>query len=150
MDAYIAMSIITLVILIDQISKLLAKLTLKNKTIDLLNERIQFTYLENSGMAMGKLSGKYYYFILVTIIALIAFLHLCININFESRIFYSISLCLLIGGTIGNFLDRVLRGYVIDFLTGYLFKKNLPVFNLADFAIMIGGLCTLIFGIIEV
>ena len=100
-------------------------------------------------MAMGKYDGKYFLFYAVTIFSLTIYSLFADQIDFMHNTWFSIGLSILIGGTFSNFIDRVIRGYVIDFITGTIFKKNLPVYNLADFFIFIGSLLAIIFAFVE-
>lgn len=146
----IAVIIIISCIVLDQLTKILAKIKLKNKrSIHVFKNHYYFTYVENSGMAMGKNDGKYYLFFAITIISLSIYSVFTKEIDFLHNTWFSIGLSILIGGTFGNLIDRVLRGYVIDFITGEIFHKHLPVYNLADFFIFIGSLLAVIFAIIE-
>jgi len=152
-DMTIAILVILGWIIIDQITKIIAQNKLyKNKikkSVHVWKDYFYFTYIENSGMAMGKYNGKYLYLYVATVLSLAVFSFCANYIDFHHNVWFSIGLCTLIGGTIGNFIDRVLRGYVIDFITGRIGKLNLPVYNIADLCIFIGGILTILFSIIR-
>ena len=57
---------------------------------------------------------------------------------------------LLLGGAIGNLIDRIVYGYVIDFLDFYIFKYDFPIFNVADIGIVVGIILLLVSMILEV
>ena len=94
--------------------------------------------MENRGGAWGIFGGNLTLFIIITIISLGAMIFFFKDFNLKTDPLYSISLCLLIAGTIGNFIDRIIFKYVTDFLDFYIFGYDFPVFNVADICIVLG------------
>jgi len=93
------------------------------------------TYVENRGAAFGILQNFRWIFIVLTVIVVGAMIWYFIrNKNRVLRL----SLALLISGAVGNFIDRALRGFVVDFLDFYPFGYDFPVFNVADICINVG------------
>ena len=91
----------------------------------------ELSYLENHGAAFGILQGQKTFFVTMTVIVLIILIFLYIRIPDTKRYTYMrLILILLISGAIGNFIDRCLHNYVIDFF--YLKLIDFPVFNVAD------------------
>lgn len=127
------------IVIIDQITKFLAVRYLKGQTaINIIDNFIKFEYVENYGAAFGILQEKKIFFIIVTLIVLIAI------IFFVTKYFYALSrlmkiaLAMLSGGAVGNFIDRVRLGYVLDFISLKLpGNYKFPVFNIADSFIVI-------------
>lgn len=123
-------------IIFDQISKLLVV-----KYLDLyvkkniINNFFYLTYVKNDGAAWSILKGNMIFLIIITVCALGFIIY---NLYKEKNIskLDSISYGLLIGGIIGNFIDRLRLGYVIDFLDFNIFGYNFPVFNIADVMIV--------------
>lgn len=96
------------------------------------------TLIKNDGGAFGIMSGGRWIFILLAlifIIYLIRYIYIDTNIKKLDVITYS----LLLAGVVGNLIDRVVYGYVVDYLDFYIFKYNAPVFNFADMCIVIGA-----------
>ena len=119
--------------LFDQYSKYLAVKHLKKGSIALIDGVFELSYLENKGAAWGILSGKISFFTIITIIILIGIIWLIIRIgNFTGKRFFGLQLLftILSSGAVGNFIDRVGQGYVVDFL--YFKLIDFPVFNVAD------------------
>ncbi len=144
---YILFSI--LLIAFDQITKYISAKYLMDNTVEIFSW-FKFMYLENRGAAFGMLSGKQTFFIILTV-AVIIFLSVYVYNNRNQ--FNKIEKCafvLFISGAIGNFIDRVLNGYVIDFISVRLFNVyDFPVFNLADCYISVAAfifILTIIFG----
>ena len=124
---------------IDQITKAIARSYLKPKSsITIIKNFFKFTYVENKGGAWGAFSGKLWLFIIITVIALGVMFYLLKDFNLQTNKMYSIGLCLIIAGAIGNFIDRLALKYVTDFLDFYIFGYDFPVFNVADICIVIG------------
>lgn len=102
--------------------------------------------LNNHGAAYNILSGQKLFFLIITVIATLVLFFLLIKYGRKSY-FLGISLTLLLGGTLGNALDRLLHGYVIDMI--YLNIFNLPflnfVCNFADILITIGVVLIIIY-----
>ena len=127
--------IISIVILIlDQLSKYLISLNygiLENKNFILFNINI----VRNYGAAFNIFTGNRIFLSLVSFIISLFIIYFILTINKDNNIdFYSYSF--ILGGTLGNGLDRILKGYVIDFIN--LKFINFPVFNIADISINIG------------
>ena len=132
-------SIVVICVLLDQITKVIARSQLKPKgSITIIKNFFKFTYVENKGGAWGAFSGKLWLFIIITVIALGIMFYLLKDFNLQNNKMYSIGLCLIIAGAIGNFIDRLALKYVTDFLDFYIFGYDFPVFNVADICIVIG------------
>ena len=131
-------------ILIDQVTKLLALSQLKgNPDIILIPGVLQLKYLENRGMAFGMLQGRQMLFLVLCIAFCAVMLWLFFRIP---KTGYYIPLILaggiLTGGAAGNFIDRAFRGYVVDFI--YVSLIDFPIFNLADIYVVCGGIALVI------
>ncbi|MFH5880789.1 signal peptidase II [Liberiplasma polymorphum] len=96
------------------------------------------THHHNDGAAWGMFSGQMVFLIAITLLALSLFAYLFKDVDLKQRKFYSYAVILLIAGTLGNFIDRLFLGYVIDFIDVYIFTYNFPIFNVADSALTIG------------
>jgi len=133
-----------LLLLIDQISKVLVvKLIDINSSIELIKNFFYLTYTHNTGAAFSILMGKRIFLILIAVVILIAIFNYLRKNKIESKV-EKIAFSLVIGGSIGNLLNRIVRGYVIDFLDFKIFGYNFPIFNLADTFIVIGVFLLLI------
>lgn len=131
--------------LVDIISKrLVVSFINEFDNISIIKNFFSLTYVKNTGVAFSFLDGYVSVIILMTLIVLfIIFKYLKdININRLEAFGYSF----IIGGAIGNLFDRVVYGYVIDFLDFKIFGYNYPVFNLADTFIVIGVFMLILFG----
>lgn len=119
-------------LLLDQMSKHMAVLHLKQQnSIEIIPNVFELRYLENHGAAFGIMQGKIQLFVPLTIIMCAVFVFLYIKLPLEKKfISLRILLCFVFSGAIGNFIDRIMYGYVIDFL--YFKLINFPIFNVAD------------------
>lgn len=95
------------------------------------------TYVKNTGAAWSILAGKRWLLLLVSFLIIVFFL-LYIRKNKNATLLEKIGYSMILGGAIGNFLDRAIYGYVIDFLDFSIFGYDYPIFNLADSFIFIG------------
>lgn len=95
---------------------------------------LSITNLRNDGAAWRILAGQQWLFSIITIIAIIAVVYFMIQS--KGKKLYLVSMTILLGGIIGNFINRLLDGYVVDmFQTDFI---NFPVFNFADMCITFG------------
>ena len=117
------------------------------QSIPIINNFFSITFAKNTGGAFSFLEGRVPLIIIMTSIVIIFIIKYIKNnhINKLETICYS----LVIGGAIGNLIDRIIYGYVIDFLDFNLLGYNFPIFNLADTAIVIGIILLIIFSTIE-
>lgn len=124
---------------LDQITKYLAVLYLKDKAaISILSGIFELSYLENHGAAFGILQGQKFFLIAVTAITMLILIYCYIRIPEDKHYFYvRMIILLLISGAIGNFIDRCLHEYVIDFF--YFRLIDFPVFNVADIYVSIAA-----------
>ncbi|MFW5914015.1 MAG: signal peptidase II [Bacillota bacterium] len=104
----------------------------------LIDNFIRITHHHNYGASWGLFQGQTLFFILVTLVALFAFIFFAKDMDFKEKPVYSLGLSFLIGGTIGNFIDRIRLGYVVDFIDTYIFGYDFPIFNVADAALTVG------------
>lgn len=131
--------IISIILLcIDQISKLLVvNLLTKTDSITIIKNFFYLTYINNDGAAFSILVGKRIFLILIAVLVIVMLIRYIKKNNIQNKL-ELVSISLIIGGSLGNLMDRVVRGYVIDFLDFKIFNYNSPIFNLADTFIVIG------------
>ena len=131
--------IISIILLcIDQISKLLVvNLLTKTDSITIIKNFFYLTYINNDGAAFSILVGKRIFLILIAVLVIVMLIRYIKKNNIQNKL-ELVSISLIIGGSLGNLMDRVIRGYVIDFLDFKIFNYNFPIFNLADTLIVIG------------
>ncbi len=129
------------IVVLDQIFKYLAINNLKSiENIVVIDNLLYFTYLENRGAAFGIFSNQRWLFIIATVLAIILLVYLVFVKKFQSKIF-NISVALIIGGGVGNLIDRIFLGYVVDYIQISFFP---PVCNFADYCITAGTIILII------
>ncbi len=112
------------------------------KDFEIIKGFFYLTYVENRGAAFGILQNFRWFFIILTVIALAVMVWYFIkNQNKMLRL----SLSFIMAGELGNFIDRLFRGFVVDFFDFYPFGYNFPVFNVADICVNIGVFFLLIY-----
>lgn len=134
--------LLILFIIIDFISKLLVINVLKDNTFIIINNFLKFIYVKNTGAAFGILSGNIIILILITLLFIYYIVKELSKSN-NNRITL-LSYILILSGAIGNLIDRVFRGYVVDFISFTIFNKEMAVFNIADSYITIGVIILII------
>ena len=128
----------SIIVIVDLISKLVIDKLLKiNETISIINNFFSITKVFNRGASFSMFIGYRLLFILIGIIAIVILFKYLNNFKMNIRNIFAFSL--LIGGIIGNLIDRVIYGYVIDFLDFNIFGYDAPIFNIADTCICIGA-----------
>ena len=128
---------LTLVIL-DQVTKALVINFFNLYDSVVLLPIVNLTFVVNYGFAFGLLNNPSLNQILVSLVILaiiIYFLYLLIKT--QDKIF-QLTLTLILAGALGNFIDRIFRGFVIDFIDIYIGKYHWPAFNIADSCITVG------------
>ncbi|NLJ98328.1 MAG: signal peptidase II [Tissierellia bacterium] len=127
------------VVVLDQTSKYAAVKHLKgNSPHVIIKDFFQLHYVENFGAAFGILQNRKMFFIIVSSIVIIGILFFIFKGSYNLNRLMEISLIIFLGGAIGNLIDRIRLGYVIDFLSFRLGSGyDFPVFNIADISIVI-------------
>ena len=130
-----------LIVLLDQISKYLALKSLSISSYIIIPDLIRFYLAKNTGAAFSLFSQSTKSLIFVSFIIVTGlFAYIYINAPFRSIRGYAIAL--ILGGAIGNLIDRVRLGFVIDFIE--IIPVNFPIFNIADIAINLSLLLLLL------
>lgn len=137
-NMYIYYLLAIIVIIIDQWTKWLViqHMDLYEK-IPIIENFFYFTSHRNKGAAWGILQNQMGFFYVITVVVVIGIIYFMHKHVKHDRLF-GISLGLILGGAIGNFIDRLFRKEVVDFLDVYIFGYDYPIFNIADSALVIG------------
>ena len=133
----ILLSIIGGSILVDQIVKIIISSTMDvGETIPVIKDIFHFTYIRNEGAAFGMLSEHRWVFMIISSVAIVA---MCIYLfKFcKERMLTRIGVALVIGGGIGNMIDRIFLGYVVDMIDCRFI--DFYVFNVADSCVCVGA-----------
>ena len=123
---------------VDQWSKYEAMTKLgRSDAYPLIKDVLYFWYSENAGAAFGILQGKHIFFFIITVVVLAGILYLLFKLP-NDRHYLPLLFCgsLIFAGALGNFIDRVIRNYVVDFI--YFKPINFPIFNFADICVTVG------------
>ena len=120
---------------LDQWSKYLTVQNISlGETKEFIPGFLSLTHLRNTGAAWSLLEGKMIFFYVITVIVSVVIIYLLIK-NYKKSIWYSVGLSFVLAGAIGNFIDRVRLGYVVDMLqTDFM---NFPIFNVADSTLVV-------------
>lgn len=130
--------IIALVFIIDQLSKYLTVIYIKPiKSYPLITNIFHLTYAENTGAAFSILRDKQLLLVISTLIIIIGLISYLIRNLKTDQVFLKLSLSLIIGGALGNLIDRVRLNYVVDMLDFTLI--NFAIFNMADVFVVSGA-----------
>ncbi len=131
------------IVLADALTKLMAIRYLKPlHTLSLWDGVFHLTYVENRGAAFGMLQGGRVFFVVISILIIGAMLYLAKRYKNQSKLL-DYGVVFIISGAVGNLIDRIFRGFVVDFLDFCLI--DYPVFNIADIFVCLGAAMLAIF-----
>lgn len=119
-----------------------------HESIPIIDNFFAITSHRNKGAAWGILQGQMTFFYIVTIIVVIGIVYMLHKHGKENKLF-AFSLSIILGGAIGNFIDRIFRKEVVDFLDFMIFSYDFPIFNVADSALTVGVILIIIATIFE-
>lgn len=130
----------------DQLLKLLVLQSLRPiGTVSAIPGLLDWMYVENRGAAFSILQNQRWFFIAITVVLVGACVWYLVK-ECKSK-WLGIALTLVIGGGIGNLIDRIFRGFVVDFISVSFFP---PVFNFADICVVVGGIALLLMILAEI
>lgn len=128
--------IIVLCIAADQLTKICAAANLKDiSTLPIIENIFHFTYVENRGAAFGMLADHRWVFMILSVVG-IAAIFVYLTVTKPKSWWMRLALCFIVGGGVGNMIDRIARGYVIDFIDCRFI--DFYVFNVADSFVCVG------------
>lgn len=131
-------------LLIDQISKFFVDSFMSlNSDVTIIDGFFSLRYIRNTGAAWGIMSNNTMLLALISVIFLFFFIKF-INDSKNLTNLDKISFGLIIGGIVGNLIDRLIRTYVIDFFSFNIFGYHFPVFNVADILIVVAVILLII------
>ena len=136
---WIIVLISVLSVVIDQITKQVIAHTMTiGESIPVIDGFLFITSHRNAGAAWGIFQGKMLFFYVVTLVIIGVILYWLKTLDLKKEMLLGIALALILGGAIGNFIDRVLYQHVIDFIDVIIFGYDFPIFNVADSSLTIG------------
>ncbi|MDY3092468.1 MAG: signal peptidase II [Erysipelotrichaceae bacterium] len=130
---------IALMFVIDQFTKYLVTTNMfLGQEIVIIKNFFSLNYLRNTGAGFSIMEGQMTYFYIITCIALVILTILLLKSKNEHWL-YTVAYTVMIGGTVGNFYDRIVNKYVIDFIDFIILGYDFPVFNFADIFLTVGS-----------
>jgi len=140
-DKYGIMVLFTLLsLLLDQASKaiILTKFPLPGRGLTVIDGFFELNHARNEGAAFGLFrSHTVEFFLIVSILAIGFIIYYFLKLE-RHHLLLTTALAMILGGAMGNLLDRIRHGFVVDFLRFYIDKHSWPTFNVADIAIVVG------------
>lgn len=126
-----------LILVLDRLTKIWAVQGLDGKGyVEFIKGFINLIYVENTGVAFGMLSDKIYVVLPITVVVIGICIFIYLKNKGESKIF-DYAMLLIVTGAIGNVMDKLTRGFVVDFLNFEF--MDFPVFNVADISVCTGA-----------
>ncbi|MDD3048614.1 MAG: signal peptidase II [Bacilli bacterium] len=127
-----------IVVLVDQLTKWLVTANISvNSNVVIIKNFLNFTNVGNDGAAWNIFSGSRWFLVCVSILAVFAIIKYII-LDLKISKVELVGYFLLLGGIVGNLIDRIFRGSIVDFIDINLFGYHYPVFNIADSCIIVG------------
>lgn len=141
--------LIILMIGLDQISKavIVSKFEL-GQSISIIKNFFDITYVRNFGAGFSIMQNQTLLLCIFTVLVITLLVYMLINTK-KNEILLKASYLLIIGGALGNFIDRISKTYVVDFLDFTFFGWGFPVFNVADCFVTVGTFLLIIASILE-
>ncbi len=138
----ISLIVAALLVGADQLTKYYAVMYLKDQPpVALWTDVLELQYCENPGVAFSLLEHREWIFIPVTVLAMVVMTAVLVRSRLCQNLLFRISCILIIAGGFGNLIDRIVLGYVVDFI--YVKIIDFPIFNLADCCVVVGA-CLLV------
>lgn len=136
---WLIIAIVAITLIVDQLTKYLVvtQMTL-GQSIPLIDNFIYITSHRNEGAAWGILQGKMMFFYIITLVVVGVVIVWLSRLDVKKDKLLVIALAFILGGALGNFIDRVFYQHVVDFIDTYIFGYDFPIFNIADSALTIG------------
>ena len=132
-------------VIVDQLTKrLVVAFLMERGSVDVIPGILRFTYVENDGAAFGMLSDNRIVFMVFSVLIIVVLGYIVAMYHGQSKLF-DVCLGLIVGGGVGNMVDRAFLGYVIDFIDFCAFDFWVWVFNIADSAVVVGCILAIIF-----
>ena len=136
---WLVLAIVAVTIIVDQLTKfLVVKYMTLGQSISVIDNFLYITSHRNEGAAWGILQGKMIFFYVVTLVVIGLVILWIRKLDIKKEKLLVIALSLILGGALGNFIDRVMYQHVVDFINTYIFGYDFPIFNIADSALCIG------------
>ena len=146
----ISIIVIAFSVIFDQLTKLtVVKLLELGESVEVIPGVFNFTYIHNRGAAFGMLDEHRWVFMVISTVAIVAILVYLFKFAPKSNLL-RIGLSLVVGGGIGNMIDRVALGYVVDFLDFCAFDFWVWIFNVADACVCVGAGVIALYFIIDI
>lgn len=137
----LALLLMGTLVITDQLTKyMVVNMLMPVGSVPVIGDFFKFTYLENRGAAFGIFQNQRWIFIVLTFAILAVLLWISFKYEIKSKMLFA-SLVLVAAGGIGNLIDRIFLGYVIDFISFSFFP---PIFNFADCCITVGAVMLLV------
>lgn len=125
-------------IMLDQWTKWLVVKNMEiGESITIIPDYFYLTSHRNKGAAWGILQDQMWFFYIITVIVIVVVIYY-MEKHLKGNKLMRTAFAFILGGAIGNFIDRLWRKEVVDFINVYIFNYDYPIFNLADSALVIG------------
>ncbi|MDD6488308.1 MAG: signal peptidase II [Clostridia bacterium] len=137
----LVMILSAVIVIIDQVIKyFVLEFLVPVGSVTVIDNLLSLVYVENRGAAFGIFQNQVWIFAVITLLMIAVFVYILISGKIKGKLFTTAAI-LIIGGGIGNLIDRIFRGFVVDYLSLSFFP---PVCNFADYCITIGAVLFII------